>query len=285
MRMLRSVVGWDGSASANEALDWAADREARRAGAVHLVLVLAVEGQEDAASRVTAARRSLQEATSALAGRLPALEVSAEIVIGDAAGHLARIAGRDSLLVVGAARDGADPAEGTGRVAVGVVDRPDGATAVVPARPTAGGTGVLAVVRGGRRSGGALSLAAQEAADLGEPLTVVRMRDPYTPAPDDAPGALDVGLAAVAHDFPALAVSVDRGWVRSAVSLLTRSERAALLVLEGHGPTAAPQRTTLERWLAGLARIPFVVVAEPVVRLRGQVVVSDTGSSPRVVGL
>jgi hypothetical protein len=50
--------------------------------------------------------------------------------------------------------------------------------------------------------------------------------------------------------------------VSSPYGLLSRSDDAGLLVLEGCRPSAAPPRYSFERWLAGQARAPFVVVAE-----------------------
>lgn len=264
MRSTRTVVGWDGSAPAAQALRWAADRAQRGGGTLHVVRVLTVPGH-GAGTEVSAARAELQDLVHALGQTHPDLLVTAELAVGDPVRELTRIADRTGLLVIGASRTDRTRHPHARRVPVAVAGRPEGVTAVVPADAPADGHGVVAVVRGRPGSAGTLAVAAKAALELGEPLTLLRIRDPFEPVDDARPVTLEPELEALKHAFPDLPVHIDPRWVRSPIGLLSHSDHASLLVLEGHRPTSAPPRYSLERWLAGQARAPFVVVAEPLV--------------------
>ncbi|MGN6744125.1 MAG: universal stress protein [Amnibacterium sp.] len=262
MLIERTVVGWDGSAPAEQALRWAADRAERRRITLHVVRVL---DPETASEGVTAARTALHDAVAALGHVRPDLPVTAELVVGRPSEQLARVAERSSLLVIGASRTGRVRHPEARRVPVAVVGRGQGITAVIPADAPEDRAGVVAVLRGRDRSAGPLLFAARAARESGQPLTLLRLRDPYEPVDGDDPVTLDRELRTVAREYPGLSAELDPRWVRSPISLLSHSDHAALLVLEGRRPTTAPPRFSLERWLAGQARAPFVVVAEPTV--------------------
>jgi hypothetical protein len=211
---------------------------------------------------VTAARTALHDAVASLGHTQPDLAVTAELTVGGPGDELARVSERSSLLVVGASRTGRVRHPVARRVPVAVVGRGEGITAVIPADAPEDRTGVVAVLRGRGRSAGALLFAARAARETGQPLTLLRLCDPYEPTVAGERVTLDRELRTVTREYPELRVELDPRWVRSPVSLLSHSDRAALLVLEGRRPTAAPPRFSLERWLAGQARAPFVVVAE-----------------------
>jgi hypothetical protein len=232
---------------------------------VHIVRVLDPAGTAAAAQAVVTARSALQVAANRLAGAHPELAVTAEIAVGLPAAELARIADRDALLVIGASRKGRMRSPDARRVPVAIAGRGVGVTAVVPADGPDGRAGVVAVVRGRSASRGALAFAARAARALEQPLTLVRIRDPFEPV-DGEPVTLEPELRSLARDYPELAVRLDPRWVRSPISLLTHSDHALLLVLEAGRPTSAPPRFSLERWLAGEARAPFVAVAETAVQ-------------------
>ncbi|MCU1472703.1 universal stress protein [Amnibacterium sp.] len=266
MRITRLVVGWDASSPAEQALRWAANADERIGRPVHLVTVLTPGGTDRPEEAVAAARDALQAALNGLMQTHPDLTVTAEVAVGDPAEELPRVAGRDSLLVIGASKAAGRRQTGARRVPVAIAGRGDGVTAIVPAEPLGGRRGIFAVVRGRERTRGALTFAAQAARILNEPLTLLRIRDPYEPVDGLEPVTLRSELGTLTHEFPDLTVNVDPHWVRSPACLLTHSDHAALLVLEGHRPSCAPPRFSPERWLAAQAQAPFVVVAEPSVQ-------------------
>jgi nucleotide-binding universal stress UspA family protein len=261
---MRTIVGWDGSEPADQALRWAAEREWREGWPLHIVRVLDVRTC-DAAADVATARRELQHAMSSLADANPDVAVTAELAAGDPVVELARIADRSALLVVGASRVDRIRNPNARRVPTALMSRTEGLTAVVPAHAPEDRHGVVAVVRGRSASAGTLAVAAAAAATLGEPMTLLRIRDPYEPADGGALPTLEPERRALERDFPEVVVHFDPHWIRGPISLLSYSDEASLLVLEGHRPSSAPPRFSLERWLAGRARAPFVVVAEPLV--------------------
>lgn len=265
MHIMRAVVGWDGSGPADQALRWAADHEQRHGGRVHIVRVLQTGTRADAGD-VAAGRAALQDAVASLTQTHPDLPVTAELAVGDPIRELPRIADRTALLVLGASTSGRARHPAARRIPMGVIARNEGITAVVPADPPAQRRGVVAVVRGRRGSGAAVMFAARTAVALGEPLVLLRVRDPYEPAENAEPVTLAPELRALARAFPDLPARVDPRWIRSPIGLLSHSDHASLLVLEGHRPTSAPPWFSLERFLAGQARAPFVVVAEPILR-------------------
>jgi hypothetical protein len=93
----------------------------------------------------------------------------------------------------------------------------------------------------------------------------VRLRDPHDADLRSRPVDLGTAIHRLHAQLPELEVRIDPHWVSSPMSLLARSDRAALLVLEGYRSSVAPPRYSLERWLAGQARAPFVVVTEGLV--------------------
>jgi hypothetical protein len=256
-----TVVGWDGSAPAGEALEWAADREERRGGALRIVRVLSREGPGDPGERVAAARASLQHLVHGLGVRRPDLDVAVELVLGDPVVELDRVAGHDSLLVLGASSVGRARRPDARRIPVLLAARPAGMTAVVPAAPPGGRSGVLGVVCGRDRSRATVDFAVDAALERDEPLTFVRLHDPHD-LEVDVPLRIDEEVRRLRAQLPGLDVRLARSWVSSPYGLLSRSDAASLLVLEGCRPSAAPPRYSFERWLAGQARAPFVVVAE-----------------------
>ncbi|GAA2753943.1 hypothetical protein [Amnibacterium kyonggiense] len=262
MGRIGTVAGWDGSAAADGALAWAAEHESRAGGALHLLRVLGLEGGAEPVERVAAAREALSAATTAVQDRHPGLEVVPELSVGDPIRELARAAGGDRLLVLGASAVGRARRSGSRRIPIALAARQEGTTAVVPIglRPPGG---VVAVVSAREHSRPTIDFAVAAAAERGEPLTILRLHDPHD-LELDPPGAL---LAAevdrIRDRAPSVDVRVARGWVSTPYGLLSRSDAASLLVLEGARPSAAPPRYSFERLLAGQARAPFVVVARP----------------------
>ena len=107
--------------------------------------------------------------------------------------ELARIADRTALLVIGASRIDRTRHPRARRVPIAVVGRREGITAVVPCDAPSDRHGVVAVVRGRPGSAGALAVAAKAAVELGQPLTLLRIRGPFEPVDGSGPVTLEPG--------------------------------------------------------------------------------------------
>jgi hypothetical protein len=228
---------------------------------VHIVRALLHDGPGEPSDRVAAAQHALRDAVQTVLRRHPRLAVSAELVLGDPLAELSRIAGDTAVLVLGASAIGRARHPDDRGLPVAAVARPRGVTAIVPAGATGKRAGVVAVVAGHEHSAPTIGFAARSAADFGEPLTLVRLHDPHDSDVRSRPVDLGPAVQRLHAELPGLEVHVDPHWVSSPMSLLARSDRATLLVLEGYRRSVAPPRYSLERWLAGQARAPFVVVA------------------------
>lgn len=163
------VVGWDGSASARRALEWAL---AQPAGPVLLVQVvdgldpITGPGTED--PRANALQTAVAEARSTHPGTL----VESRFITGDPVVQLTKLSGPDVLLVVGdrertALRLLAGRSVGTRLAAIAA-----GPVAIIP-RGDAGGSGVVVGVDDSDSARAALGFAADRAASAGEELHIV----------------------------------------------------------------------------------------------------------------
>lgn len=190
MSITGSTVGWDASNAADRAVRWAAERAARRVGALHLVRVLdSASLTSDPAAAVRQARRDLDEECSVVGERYPGVYVGAEIRVGERAAELAS-ACRGGVLVIGASDGGRARDPSSRALPLALASRGEGVTVIVPAGPPAERHGVFALVQAGGRSIGTATFAAQEAVESGESLTLVRVVGPV--------GSCDVGRAPVA---------------------------------------------------------------------------------------
>ncbi|HZF93191.1 universal stress protein [Streptomyces sp.] len=135
------TAGVDGSEESHAALAWAAREAVRRDRALHVVHAWrftpheAVDG--DRGTQAGWVRGALDGAVREIAGRHPGLDVTAEVVEGDAVGTLVAATGRSELLVLGS--------RGHGRVVgflLGSVGR----------QVLAEGTGPVVLVRAGGRA-------------------------------------------------------------------------------------------------------------------------------------
>jgi hypothetical protein len=211
---------------------------------------------------VAAARAALAGALAAAAERCPELATAARLVVGDPVAELGRIAGRDRMLVLGASRIGRVRRADARRIPVALAARAGGTTAVIPSSAPGGTGGVVGVVSGRARSRAAVGFAVDAAVRRHEPLTFVRLHDPYDLELDAEPVRFEDEVERLRAHRPSLEVQLAPGWLSNPYGLLSRSDGASLLVLEGRRPSAAPPRRSFERWLAGRAREPFVVVAD-----------------------
>src|SRR5450830_38895 len=99
----KTVVGWDGTAASQAALDWAIERGVGN----ELLIVRVAEDRVDASeffaanSPAAAARVSLMKDADRVRSAHPAIKVESELVQGDPAEELGRYSVSDTLVVVG----------------------------------------------------------------------------------------------------------------------------------------------------------------------------------------
>ena len=267
----KTVVGWDGSAPARAALDWAAEWSSGRDLLILRVLddSIGVTDSFVADSAAEAARSALAEVVAEVQAAFPAVHVQSEFVRGDPISELRRRSSPESLVVVGThRRDGAavrfEWSPGT-RLAA----HANGPVAIIPMDDGATRSGVVVGVDGSVASDAAVAFAAGEARRTGQQLRIIHAwQEPYpwqSPVTPDLllgpeipadPGFLDTleeshrqileDAVTVATDaWPA--VHVQRTLVRGPAqpALLEAARGATLLVVGNHG------RRGVERLLLG----------------------------------
>lgn len=249
----RSVVAWNGSRAARAALAWAAGRERRRGGVVHLVRVIEEPGSTfRLRGDVQRALAELDAEVAVLARAFPDLAVEAELRAGSAEEQLRALADARTLLVVGTRSVSTGGSRSPWSLAVRLASSGRSAVAVVPTEAWSWRCGVVAAIDGSG-SGPAALLAAEEAVSRGTGLTLV--------APEG--GAADAEADLVRAAFPGLEVELLR--VRTPGPVLIGLARCAeLVVVGGHERSGrAPQAPSLRSMLVAGSEAPVMVAASP----------------------
>ncbi|MFO7690226.1 MAG: universal stress protein [Cryobacterium sp.] len=269
-----TIVGWDGSAQADLAVEWATQHVTGRTDSLRIVRTV-----DDTAlySDETEARWAVDVATFAvaeLAARVrlahPQLAVTTVVTRGEPGDVLAEMSEPNSLLVVGS-EDG-HPSDDwySARLGVRLAAAARGAVAIIPMGDGLDRHGVLVGVD---ESDAALSqcfFAAELASRYNESLHAVRACSKYlTPAsstvegPDTADrAALDAFLAPVAQAFPAVHIVAHVEYRSPVTALLDRAGRAAFVVVGARRPGTVRRLLlgSVSRALVTNARCPVVVV-------------------------
>lgn len=233
------VVGWDGSAPARAALDWALSRSAGG----ELTLVRVVDEGDDAAPVAPDAERE----RIVLAN--PGMRVNAELVRGEVAEGLLGYSTPGRVVVVGTKRRRGS--EGRYRWSVGsrLAGSAAGPVAIIPEPDLTPRSGVVVGVDGTESSTTALHVAAEEAQRTNQSLRVVHAwmeppvwQDAYLPdrrflltLQDMHQTVLDEAVTAVAARYPNLTIQPALERARPHDSLLRAGETANLLVVGNHG--------------------------------------------------
>lgn len=232
--MSRVVVGTDGSAPSEAALEWAAAYAARRDRELELVHVLDDEwgasGGEYARMRAHEAAVRLSDTADRLA---PAGRVTTRLVHGSPIQELANAAEPGDLLVVGSHKTGYVRGRALGSLGVRLATLARSSVLVMPQAPfTTAARGVILGV-GPRPSPAALEVAADEAEAAAEPLMLL------SAAPEQdrvrATEALALAASTIAARRPGLTVTRKISGRRPADALLDASRGARLLVLGAPG--------------------------------------------------
>jgi nucleotide-binding universal stress UspA family protein len=223
---MRYVVGVDGSVPSEWALRWA-ERRAVQAG-VALVLVHVTDEGEDPA----AARQLLDGVEARVRAAHPDLDVAAVLRDGSAAWELARTAGADDILVVGTHKTGFSSGRILGSLSVQVAATSSGTVAVIPSIDVRFRRGVVAGIDRVETAAHISELAAAEALDRGDELTLVHAGAGR--AGDD--DALRTALDRLGTAHPRLTVRARHSSRSPSAALLDVSRAQALLVI-GRGAT------------------------------------------------
>lgn len=225
---MRYVVGVDGSVPSESALRWA-ERRAARVGA-DLLLVHVVDDGEDPAT----ARPLLDEAEARVRAAHPQLDVTAALRHGSVAWELTRAAEADDILVVGTHKTGFSSGRILGSLSVQVAAASSGTVAVIPSIDVRFRRGVVAGIDRVETAAHIADLAAAEALDRGDELTLMHAgADRAGVIHDDA---LRTALDHLGDAHPRLTVRARRSTRPPSAALLDASRAEALLVI-GRGAT------------------------------------------------
>ncbi|GAB3616228.1 universal stress protein [Okibacterium endophyticum] len=260
----RTLVGIDGTSASERAVAWAATRASSCGDALHLVHVMpsgirSAGGDDlvDAAER--GAQSLVERSTERVHSIDPAIQVTSEVVLGDALDQLVKKSPGSQLLVVGddsqdAGRQSRRGTRGFRIAAAGQVP-----VAVIPDIDLTGRSGVVVGVDGSDLSDHALQFAAAEADRLNEPLIAVNAwNNPVVYGYDftfpveylddlDEAGqqTLTRALGGVELEHPNLEIRRVVAEGDAALILTEQAATASLLVVGSHG------RGTVARLLLG----------------------------------
>lgn len=234
---MRYIVGVDGSAPADAALDWALRRVRRDTAALVVVHVVDAEagrmGPDFRAEATDLGRRILAEATDRVRRDDPALEVESALLEGSAPWELTRFARPDDVLVVGTHKTGFSSGRVLGSLSVQIAAASTCTVAVIPATDVRFRRGVVAGIDREATARRIVDVAAREALARGEDLTLVHAGSTGA-ALDDAP--LRAAVAHVRSAYPDLVVQARHSNRPPSVALLDAARSQALLVI-GPGST------------------------------------------------
>ncbi|MDH6182076.1 nucleotide-binding universal stress UspA family protein [Microbacteriaceae bacterium SG_E_30_P1] len=223
-------VGVDGSGPSRAAITWAAKRSARDHEALELVHVVDGEwgqlGEDYADDARRGANGLLADALEVARRCAPDAPITTSIRQGSTAWELAVSAEPGDLLVVGTHKTGYLSGRVLGTRSVVVASTATSSVAVIPDTPVTARRGVVVGVAEGTPWEVAVTRGAQEAAHVGNELSLVNA------APGDGGQRLLADAAALAADIhPALVIRRRVSRRRPAEALLDASRSAGLLVL------------------------------------------------------
>lgn len=175
--MNRTVVGWDGSGGARNALDWAVARELCTGGTLELVRVVdntrITSEFTMTEATISNARRATDQEGERLIRLYPSLTVNVHVVLGDPYVELLRFTGPDALVVVGTERRHGARTRYRWSLGARLAAQSRFAVAVTPPPGDAPRHGIVAGFDGSDLSSRIVEVAVAEAERASERLTVV----------------------------------------------------------------------------------------------------------------
>ncbi len=229
-----TVVGWDGSSTAETAAEWAITRaELQPDGMRRLIFVCAVDLESDAEDldeALAMARANVAERARRTSAEHPLLDVEAVAVRGEPGSVLADRSGDDVLVAVGAENAHTEEYSHSSRLGVRLAGMADGPVAVVPMGDARVRSGVMVAVDHDAPAERLCLLAAHYAAGRGETLHAVHVGVRTHDVAEDAE-VLDRALAPALAEHPDLDVVTHVESGPTARALLRRAqERATVFV-------------------------------------------------------
>ena len=228
-----TAVGWDGSGTAETALEWAIARaETQPEGMRRLRIIQAVDDTSIAGSDgetselIATAEAAVAERAERVRTEHPSLDVETFAVRGEPGDILADRSGDDVLIVVGAENAHTDEYAHSSRLGPRLAGSADGPVAVVPIGDSRARSGVMVAVDHAAPAERLCRLAADYAAERGETLHAVHVGSRLHDVAEDAE-ILGKVLAPALAEHPDLVVvtHVDSG--PTARALLKRSREHA----------------------------------------------------------
>jgi nucleotide-binding universal stress UspA family protein len=262
---MRYIVGIDGSAPSDAALAWAVTRSRRDRAPLLLVHVVDAEAGRMGADFRTEALELGRQLLATTELRLGAQGVDAEtsLLEGSVSWELTRFAGPDDVLVVGTHKTGFSSGRVLGSLSVQIAAASACTVAVIPGTDMRFRRGVVAGIDREETAAHIAELAAGEAADRGDELTLLRAVHPGDNGIlTDA--ALQTALAHVRAAHPTLVVRARHSTRNPSAALLDSARSQALLVI-GPGSTGverSPIGTVVHEVLLN-ANAPVLVAGTP----------------------
>lgn len=173
----RTVVGWDGSLEAEQALEWAVRRAEQNDDGIIVVDVEDTEkpipGQVITAEMVAKRHFAADERAQRVSDEYPRLRVNTHIMAGDRFEELRRFSRPDNLIVVGTGERTGPRSRFHWSLGARLAATAHGAVAVIPSLPDESRRTVVVGIDGSEVSLKAARFAAREARRLGHELVVV----------------------------------------------------------------------------------------------------------------
>lgn len=269
----RTVVGWDGSAPAQAAVDWAVHRVEGRSNSLLIVRVVDdtfLDSDEvDTRWAVAVSTFALAEVAARLRTGHPEMDVNTAVAVGEPAEILNGYADSDSLIVVGSEHGHTDEYWYSSRLGTRLAATASGAVAVIPVADGRRRSGVIVGI-GGANEPLALALFAAEMAHLqGEGLHLVYARPDHrdgsdTASSDSDEAVLDRAQIAISGAFPSLTVHRQIEHTTPAAALLLGARDTSLIVVGARRPGVARRLFlgSVSHTLVNNAPCPTIVVAK-----------------------
>lgn len=263
-----TVVGWDGSATAENAIAWAIGRaSAHPVGARALHILRAVDdsgiaGDEEEAKRdVESATAEIEDLATLIRSEHRDLVVTTEVVRGEPGDVLADRAGPDALVVVGGENGHTEEYWYSSRMGARVSGAAAGPVAVVPMGDDHVRSGVMVAVGDSQESTALCRFAAELAVARGEALHAVHVGTRTHDIATDQE-VLDHIVAPVIAEFPDLDVESHLESGTPAGALLRRARERSVVVVGSRqlGPVRRLFLGSVSHALVTNARCTTIVV-------------------------
>ncbi|MFC9918092.1 universal stress protein [Agromyces binzhouensis] len=263
-----TVVGWDGSETAETALAWAIGRAERQPeGARSLELLRAVDpnsiagDDRETAELVRVAETEAAAAVARVRSEHPSLDVAFEVLRDEPGDALCDRTGDDRLVVVGAENGRTDEFWHSSRLGVRLCGMAGGPVAVIPTGDVRPRSGVLVAVDHGPAARDLCRFAAAYAVSVSEALHAMHVGSRSHTVGDDVE-ELEEALAPARHEHPDLEIvtHVESGPVAAMLLRRAQDHDAVIVGSRRLGPVRRLFLGSVSHAVVTNARCPTIVV-------------------------